>query len=159
MDNWFKWLVSVVCGAIATFYQQYGLFIVLVAMAVVLDVVTGLVKVKATGEGLSSEKARKGFWRKIALFAALAFGIFLDFASIHVLYATGITASVEMPFALIVSAYIIINESISICENLYLTNPASFPRRIARMLKVAKGKIEKEGSDYDETGNDDNTTE
>ena len=28
MDNWFKWLVSVVCGAIATFYEQYGLLIV-----------------------------------------------------------------------------------------------------------------------------------
>ena len=28
MDNWFKWLVSVVCGAVATFYQQYGLLIV-----------------------------------------------------------------------------------------------------------------------------------
>lgn len=155
MDNWFKWLVSVVCGAVATFYQQYGLFIVLVAVAVVLDVVTGLVKAKATGEGLISSKARRGFWRKMALFVALAFGIFLDFASIHVLYATGITANIEMPFALIVSAYIIINESISICENLYLTNPASFPRWIANMLKVAKGKIEKEGSEDESSGNND----
>jgi hypothetical protein len=80
MDNWFKWLWSVILGGLATFFGQYGLFIVLVA------------------------------------------------------------------------------EAISISENLYLINPESFPRWIARMLKVAKGKIEKEGSDYDETGNDDNTT-
>ena len=67
MDNWFKWLWSVILGGLATFFGQYGLFIALVAVAVVLDVITGLVKVKATGEGLSSDKATKGFWKKISL--------------------------------------------------------------------------------------------
>ena len=142
MDNWFKWLVSVVCGAIATFYQQYGLFIVLVAVAVVLDVVTGLVKAKATGEGLSSEKATKGFWKKISLFVGLAFGIFLDYAVATVIAEVGVNFGLEMPFSLIVCAYIIINEAISISENLYLTNPESFPQWISKMLKVAKDKIE-----------------
>ena len=47
MDNWFKWLLSVLVGGLATFFGQYGLFIVLVAVAVVLDVITGLVKAKA----------------------------------------------------------------------------------------------------------------
>ena len=46
MDNWFKWLVSVVCGAVATFYQQYGLLIVFVCLAIVFDCVTGLIKAK-----------------------------------------------------------------------------------------------------------------
>ena len=54
MDNFTKWLISIISGGIAAFCRQYGLFIVLVAAAVVLDVVTGLVKAKATGEGLSS---------------------------------------------------------------------------------------------------------
>ena len=51
MDNFTKWLLSVITGALAAFFGQYGLFIVLVAVAVVLDVVTGLIKAKATGEG------------------------------------------------------------------------------------------------------------
>ena len=159
MGNWFKWLWSVILGGLATFFGQYGLFIVLVVVAVVLDVVTGLVKAKITNEGLSSDKATKGFWKKISLFIALAFGIFLDYAVMIVLTKVGVNIGLELPFALIICAYIIINEAISISENLYLVNPESFPRWIARMLKVAKGKIEKEGSDYDETGNDDNTAE
>ena len=159
MGNWFKWLVSVITGGLAAFFGQYGLFIALVAVAVVLDVITGLIKAKVTGEGLDSGKATKGFWKKISLFVGLAFGIFLDYAVATVLAEVGVGAVPELPFALVICAYIIINEAISTSENLYLINPESFPQWIARMLKVAKGKIEKEGSDYDETGNDDNTTE
>lgn len=147
MDNWFKWLWSVILGGLATFFGQYGLFIALVAVAVVLDVITGLVKVKATGEGLSSEKATKGFWKKISLFVGLSFGIFLDYAVATVLAEVGVGVVPELPFALIICAYIIINEAISISENLYLTNPDGFPPAIGKMLKVAKDKIEDKNKD------------
>lgn len=147
MADSIKRLLSVIMGIIAAFWGEYGLFLVLVAVAVVLDVITGIVKAKATGEGLSSEKARKGFWRKITLFVALGFGIFLDFAAELVISSTGITLSVGMPFALIVSAYIIINESISIFENLYLANPEAFPPSVGRLLKVAKKKIDEDGAE------------
>ena len=147
MDNWFKWLWSVILGGLATFFGQYGLFIALVAVAVVLDVITGLVKVKATGEGLSSEKATKGFWKKISLFVGLSFGIFLDYAVATVLAEVGVGVIPELPFALIICAYIIINEAISISENLYLTNPDGFPPAIGKMLKVAKDKIEDKNKD------------
>lgn len=147
MADFVKRLFSVILGCLAAFWGEYGLFLVLVAVAVVLDVVTGLIKAKATGEGLSSEKARKGFWRKITLFVALGFGVFLDFAAELVISSTGITLSVGMPFALIVSAYIIINESISIFENLYLANPDAFPKSVGRILKVAKKKIDEDGAE------------
>jgi toxin secretion/phage lysis holin len=147
MGNWFKWLWSVILGGLATFFGQYGLFIALVAVAVVLDVITGLVKVKATGEGLSSDKATKGFWKKISLFVGLSFGIFLDYAVATVLAEVGVGVVPELPFALIICAYIIINEAISISENLYLTNPDGFPPAIGKMLKVAKDKIEDKNKD------------
>lgn len=144
MHDTIKRLVSVVFGSLAAFFGQYGLFIALVALAVVLDVITGLVKAKATGEGLSSKKANRGFWRKMALFVALAFGIFLDYAAAAVLVHVGVNLGGELPFALIISAYIIINEAISISENLYLTNPDSFPKWIAKRLKVAKEQMDKD---------------
>lgn len=146
MNTYLKWLLSVVSGVIAAFFGRYGLFFGLVAAAVVLDVITGLVKSKATGEGLSSEKANRGFWRKLSLFAGLAFGIFLDFASAAVLAHAGVTlgSDADMPFSMILCAYIIINEMISIGENLYLANPDSFPKWIARRLKVAREELERQ---------------
>lgn len=146
MHDTYKWLFATISGAIAAFFGDYGVFICFVAIAVVLDVITGIIKAMATGEGLNAAKARKGFWRKIALFVALIFGIFLDFAAANVIIKTGMPLNFEMPFALIVSAYIIINESISICENLYLTNPDAFPPQIGKWLKVAKDKIEEKGA-------------
>lgn len=144
MHDFQKWAVSAVCGAIAAFFGQYGLFLVLVAVAVALDVVTGIVKAKATGEGLSSTKAALGFWRKMSLFAGLAFGIFLDYAAAHVLTSAGVSFEMNMPFALIVCAYIIINEGISVSENLYLANPDSFPKWIAERLKVAREQVDRD---------------
>lgn len=149
MHDFAKWSVSAICGALAAFFGQYGLLFGLVAVAVVLDVITGIVKAMATGAGLNSKKACKGFWHKIALFVALFFGIFLDFVSASVIIKTGIALSIDMPFALIVCAYIVINESISICENLYLTNPDAFPPQIGKWLKVAKKEIEQKGSKGD----------
>ena len=48
-------------------------------------------------------------------------------------------------FALIICAYIIRNEAISIGENLYLSNPDSFPKWIAKRLKVARDGMEQDG--------------
>lgn len=143
MDNFTKWLLSVITGALAAFFGQYGLFIVLVAVAVVLDVVTGLIKAKATGEGLSSEKANKGFWKKISLFVGLLFGIFLDYAAATVLIHAGVNMKIDMPFALIICAYIILNESISIGENLIAIDPGNMPPWVVKLLRGSKGKIEK----------------
>ena len=144
MNNITKWLHSVILGSIATFFRQYGLFLILVALAVVFDVITGLVKVKATGGKLSSKKATRGFWKKIAFFAALLFGIFLDFASVTVLLHAGVELGVDMPFALIICAYIILTESMSISENLLAINPDIMPKWIVNLLRGSKGKIDKD---------------
>ena len=144
MDNFTKWLWSVIAGAVAAFFGQYGLFIILVAVAVVLDVVTGLIKAKATGEGLSSEKANKGFWKKISLFVGLLFGIFLDYAAATVLIHAGVNMKIDMPFALIICAYIILNESISIGENLIAIDPGNMPPWVVKLLRGSKDKIDKD---------------
>lgn len=140
-----KWFISVACGFIAAFFEHYGLFIILVVSAIILDFITGIIKAKVTDEGLSSEKAWKGFWRKMALLIGLSFGIFLDYAVNTVLVQAGIIININMPFALIIACYIILNESISVAENLYLINPSIMPQWISRLLKVAKEDLEKNG--------------
>ena len=121
----------------AAFFQKYGLFIVLVAIAVVVDFVIGVIKVKATGEGLSSTRAWQGFWKKIALFVGLFFGIFIDYVMLTVLTQANITINIKLPFALIIACYIVLNESISIAENLVLINTEIMPK--LRLLRVIWG--------------------
>lgn len=136
-----KSFLSLAGGLTATFFKQYGLLLALVTAAVALDFATGVIKAKATGTGLDSKIARRGFWRKIALFVALAFGIFLDLMAATLFVEAGIEFDLNMPFALIISSYITINECISIAENLYLINPHCLPAAIAKLLSVAKSDL------------------
>lgn len=154
MDNSSKWLISIICGTVATFFQQYGLFIVFVSLAIVFDCMTGLIKAKTIGEGLTSQKGWKGFWKKISLLVGLLFGIFLDYA-IPLLFArAGLTLGVDLPFALIICAYIVLNESISVCENLYLINPNIMPKWIIKLLKGSKSRLDEEKSREEKENNE-----
>ena len=51
---------------------------------------------------------------------------------------------IDMPFTLIICAYIILNESISIGENLIAIDPGNMPPWVVKLLRGSKGKIENE---------------
>lgn len=139
-----KWLLSVLCGLILSFTQRYGVMIILVCVAIVFDFATGLVKAKIE-EDLSSEIGIKGFFKKVALLICLFFGFFLDFVIPYMVASIGIKLPFETPFGLIICFYIVLNESISICENLYACNPGIMPKWIVKMLKSAKQQIDEKG--------------
>ena len=145
MNNKIKYLLSVICGLIATAAKQYGLILLFVIIGITFDFVTGIIKSKITGVPISSKKGFVGFWKKIALLAALFFGVFLDyFIPTTLEKIVSLEIPFALPFGLIIGAYIVINECISICENLYACNPGIMPKWIANLLKNAKDKIEKE---------------
>lgn len=139
-----KWLVSALLGLILSFTQKYGIMIIFVAVAIVFDFVTGLVKANIKGE-VSSEVGKKGFFKKMALLICLFFGFFLDFVIPYMCATIGIKIPFETPFGLIICFYIVLNESISICENLYACNPGIMPKWVVRMLKSAKQQIDDKG--------------
>lgn len=130
----FKLSASLISGLVASFWGVYGAVICCVLGAICLDVITGLIKAKATGQALSSDKGFVGFWKKLSLIAALVFGIFLD---VFVPIMLGVI-SLELPFTLpigtICGCYIVINESISIIENINAAAPGALPKWIKKLL-------------------------
>lgn len=142
MNEKMKWALSVIAGAGATFFKQYHIMIMLVVIVICFDTITGLVKAKATGQGLNSKKGTQGFFKKISLLVALFFGFFLDFALPYFLTQINIGVDFNMPFGLIICFYIVINEAISITENLYATNPSAMPKWMGKLLNKAKDEID-----------------
>lgn len=140
MDERLKVIVSVVGGLIATFCDKYGIMIALVVFAIVFDTVTGLLKAKISG-GLSSEIGTKGFFKKVALLVALFFGFFLDYAIPYMCSTASINIPFSTPFGLMICFYIILNECISVCENLYACG-FHIPKWIVDRLKLARTQIE-----------------
>ena len=142
-------LVSFLAGIIATFFEAYGLILALVCIAIVFDVVTGVVASKATGEQLSSKKAYQGFWKKIGLILALFFGVFMDSFIPVAMGVVSITIPFNMPFGLIFGCYIVFNELISVSENLYKIDPGILPGWVIRLLEEGLDKIGKDDSNAD----------
>ena len=138
---------SAILGAMATLAEAYIVLVILVAAAIVLDVITGLVKCFATGEKLSSEKGQKGFWKKIMLLMALLFAFFLDVSLPAIMDVVKIQTPFDksLLFGSIVGVYIILNESISICENIIKANKMALPKWLKKLFQDAKKDIDEGG--------------
>lgn len=136
-----KWLLSGFFGMIATFFQHHGILVVLVLVSICFDVATGLIKAKINGE-ISSQKGTRGFFKKISLLVCLFFGFFLDIAIPYMFGYIGMELPFSTPFGMIICFYIVLNECISICENLYACNESIMPKWVVKILLSAKEKIE-----------------
>lgn len=145
----YKWLLSIISGAVVTFAKQYHAIILFVLIAVIFDWITGTLKAKATGEGINSKKATQGFWKKVALFVGLAFGFFLDYFIPYMVGSIGIDLPVSAFFGMTFGCYICVNELISIAENLYLINPSILPKWVVSLLTTAKKQIDNKVGDSD----------
>lgn len=141
-ENKCKITFSVLIGTISSLYQQYAAILILVILAICLDVVTGLIKSKVTGEAINSKKGTVGFWKKMSFLVSLLFGIFMDVFIPVLLTVINIQLPFNCPFGFIVGVYIILNESISICENIYKTNTKAIPKWLKDFLTLAVKEID-----------------
>lgn len=140
-----KWIISIIAGAITAFWGKHGILILFVAAAIVLDLVTGLLKAKVSdSDAWSSEKCQKGLFKKLGSLLGMCFGFFLDWFIPYVLLYVHVELPFAMPFAMVICFYIVLNEAISICENLYAVNPETMPKWIVSLLTNVKHKIESE---------------
>ena len=68
-----------------------------------------------------------------------------EYVRFYMINNVGIEMPVTALFGMIFGCYIVINECISIAENLYMINPAILPKWIVKMLSAAKEQIDKKG--------------
>lgn len=134
-------------GLTASFFGAYAPIFLCVVIVICFDVATGLIKSKVTGKPINSKDGTLGFWRKMALFMALFFGVFLDVFFPVLLGAVSLELPFKLPIGTVVGCYIVINESISIIENINAAAPYALPSWIKKLLKGAGDTIDKGGSD------------
>ena len=139
MDEKMKLLLAGICGSLAALSENYGVILLLCCAFILIDLATGLAKAKIQGR-LSSDTGYKGFWRKAALLAALAFGICLD---LLVEYAAAAGLGAEFPALIgrLLAFYIAVNECISITENLSACG-VRLPGFLAAALGNARDKLD-----------------
>jgi toxin secretion/phage lysis holin len=139
MDEKMELLLAGICGSLAALSENYGVILLLCCAFILIDLATGLAKAKIQGK-LNSDTGYKGFWRKAALLAALAFGICLD---LLVEYAAAAGLGAEFPALIgrLLAFYIAVNECISITENLSACG-VRLPGFLAAALGSARDKLD-----------------
>lgn len=129
-------------GILATYFKAYLPLMAIVAIAVLFDIVTGVVAAIYTGEGINSKKARRGAMKKASMFLALAFGIFLDYLIPLATSQIGLDFTVRLMFSNVITFYIAFTECVSVCENIFRCNPDAFPKWITKILTEGKNKLD-----------------
>lgn len=142
-----KFITAFFGGLTASFFGAYAPIFLCVVIVICFDVATGLIKSKVTGRPINSKDGTLGFWRKMALFMALFFGVFLDVFFPVLLGAVSLDLPFKLPIGTVVGCYIVINESISIIENINAAAPQALPSWVKKLLKGAGATIDKGGRD------------
>lgn len=120
--------------------KHIGDLLFLVSISIILDVVTGISKAKIT-HTTNSNRGFKGFWRKMSYILSIFFGVFLDLIFHYLDNMEILKISDKLSFGSIIGIYIILNECISVCENLRDCG-VKLPRFISSMLKDAEKSID-----------------
>jgi toxin secretion/phage lysis holin len=115
----------------------------IVVAAAVLDYVTGMLAAAKEGT-VSSAVGIGGIFKKLALFCALGLGLFLDYA-LPALIGSGFPIQMDgkLPFGLVLAGWIVLNESVSVTENLARCG-VKLPSVLQKLLKRAAKEEEEE---------------
>lgn len=145
-----KFVISAAFAALWAYCKALIGPVLLVAIAMACDYFSGLGAAWINGE-LSSRKGAIGFVKKIGLALLIAAGIIIDWVIRIAAGQLGINATSFCWFGLLVAVWIVVNECISIVENIARMGVEA-PPFLEKVIKRLKATTEKKGDEYIEEG-------
>ena len=116
-EGFFKMGVAAVGASIASYFGALAAPLLVLLCVMLIDYVTGLVKAYMASQ-LSSRIGLRGILKKLCYMAMVAVGAALDYLLTGALAQAGIDLHIEMFCGMLVAIWLIVNELISILENL-----------------------------------------
>lgn len=139
-ENTIKLVTATVFGGLATYWHGLWIPLLVLLVAVIVDYATGMVKAYYNAD-LSSKKGFKGIVKKISYFVVVAVGMGVDWLIEYALARTGIEYNGIFAVAIIVIIWLIINELISILENLAVIG-TPIPKFLLKLISKLKNSVE-----------------
>lgn len=146
----FKSVTAILGASLAAYFGQLAAPVLVLLSMMIIDYVTGMVKAYMNSE-LSSRIGIKGILKKLCYMAMVAVGAGVDYLLRGALVQAGINLHIELFCGLLVAIWLIINELISILENLAAIGVPGFPR-LTKLLERLKNTV---AADNDEPERDD----
>lgn len=145
--NILQGIIAVIIAGVSSYFQIIAIPLIFLTIVMMLDYVTGMISAYNLKE-LSSRQGIKGIFKKLGYFCLVAVGITTDYIITSALTSLGIISNMTMMFGLIVTVWLIINELISILENLAKME-VPIPDFLTKIVKRLKKSVENTGKDND----------
>jgi len=138
----------IVSGAFAGLSVYFGKLLIPLAIlggVILADYISGHTKA-GKNKDISSQKGYEGIKKKTGYFLLVVVGGVIDWLLQSGLQVSGIDIKVNWTIAMLITIWLIINELISILENLYELG-VSIPFKLDRLIKYLKVSVEKSVSE------------
>ena len=152
MKDFFQILFAGAVGALAAYFNVLLIPLAVQMGAMLIDYITGMAGAACTGE-INSRVGVTGIIKKAGYLALVAVGMVVDYLINSALVNIGINFRIYYCFGMIITIWLIINELISILENLgELKIP--LPKFLVNTIKSLKGRVEDaaDGKHYSDGG-------
>ena len=138
-------VISAALAAFASYLGALAVPIVVLIVMMVIDYLSGMAAAWATGS-LSSKVGAKGILKKVGYMALIVVAMGVDYLICSGIASASLNIGYSMWFGLLVTVWLIINEMISILENLKKLD-VPMPRFIEKVISKLKSSIDKESEE------------
>ena len=140
MKDFLQILFAGALGALAAYFNVLLIPLCVLVAVMLVDYVTGMASAAYTKK-LNSRVGVLGIVKKAGYLALVAVGMTVDYLIVSALVHIGIHLQINYCFGMIITIWLIINELISILENLGELN-IPLPRFLVDVVKSMKDKVE-----------------
>ena len=140
MKEFIQAIFAAMLGALAAYFNVLLIPLAVLVAVMLIDYVTGMAAASYTKQ-LNSRIGVMGILKKAGYIALVAVGMVVDYLITSALVQIGVNIQINYCFGMIITIWLIINELISILENLGELN-IPLPKFLVDMIKTLKGKVE-----------------
>ena len=140
-----KALLAVIAGGIAAYFNALAIPLAVLMVAMAVDYISGMTKAWVTGE-LSSRVGVLGIIKKVGYLTVICVAAIVDWLLMSGLHKVGISVGMDFCFGVMCTIWFIINECISILENLAVIG-VPLPRFLTAMIKRLAAVVDEKGDE------------
>lgn len=152
MDKLEKIGVTALLSALFAWLGVVAVPFLLLVLLQIIDYATGLVAAKYRSEKISSYKSFRGIVKKVCMWLLVVVGGVMDWLITYAANNIGLPIKVSFVCAIVVCAWLMCNEIISVLENM-IDIGVKLPPFMMKLAKRIKGDIEKKADTQED--NDD----
>ena len=144
-ENVFQGIIALVIAGVSAYFQIIAIPVLVLILVMIIDYITGLAGAYITKQ-LNSRIGIVGIIKKVGYLGLVAVGMVADYIIYSALLQIGVEIALGYCVGMIITIWLIINELISILENLAEIG-VPLPTFITKLINRLKSTIESKADD------------